>query len=108
MKKLGFPIGIQCLLGSVHIVPKRGEGNTKLMLIPRKDAQPINYKMYEEFTPRGNKLEMVSGIFLPFNNEKQKMLILCLFNMGLQEFVRILPQESKEELFHLLRQDLKE
>jgi len=96
------------LLGNVLIVPKHGGGNIELMLIPKKEAQPINYKIYEGFTPGENKLELWSGVFLPFNNEREKMLLLCLYNMGLQEFVTILPQESKEELFHLLQQDLKE
>jgi hypothetical protein len=78
------------------------------MLIPKRDAQPIDYKMYEEYTPVGNKLEMVNNVFLPFNNEKQKMLMLCLFNMGLREFIGLLQPETKEELLELLQQDLKE
>nr|WP_259548301.1 hypothetical protein [Heyndrickxia oleronia] len=78
------------------------------MLIPKKEAQPINYKIYEEYTPGENKLEMVGGKFLPFNNEREKMLMLCLYNMGIKEFISILPQELKEELYHLLQQDLKE
>ncbi|WP_108671803.1 hypothetical protein [Peribacillus acanthi] len=78
------------------------------MLIPKREAQPIDYKMYEEYTPVENKLEMVNNVFLPFNNEKQKMLVLCLFNMGIQEFISILPRESKVELFGLLQQNLKE
>jgi len=78
------------------------------MLIPKREAQPINYRMYEEFTPGENKLEMVEGNFLPFNKERQKMLMLCLYNMGIKEFISILPQESKEELLCLLQQVLKE
>ena len=78
------------------------------MIIPKKEAQPIKYKVFEEYTPYGNKLELLDGNFLPFNNEREKMLMLCLFNMGLQEFISILPQESKEELLHLLQQNLKE
>lgn len=77
------------------------------MLIPKKEAQPINFKMYEEYIPGENKLELFNGNFLPFNNEKQRLLMLCFYNMGLQEFISILPQESKEELYHLLQQDLK-
>lgn len=96
------------MLGSVHIVLKRGGGKYELMLIPKKDAQPIDYKIYEEYTPGENKLEMVGGKFLPFDNDLEKMLVLCLYNMGLQEFIGVLPQESKEELFQLLQQDLKE
>lgn len=98
MKKLVFPIGI----------PKRGGGKAKLMLIPKKEAQPINYQIYEEYTPGENKLELMDGVFLPFNNEREKMLMFCLYNMGLQQFISILPHESKEELLHLLQQDLKE
>lgn len=78
------------------------------MLIPKKEAQQIDYKMYKKYTPAENKLELVDGFFLPFDNEKGKMLMLCLFNMGIREFINLLPQESKEELFHLLQQDLKE
>ena len=108
MKKLAFLIGILSLLGNVLIVPKHGGGNFELMLIPKKEAQPINYKIYEEYTPALNKLEFFQGVFLPFNNERQKMLMLCLFNMGIREFISIVPQESKEELLCLLQQDLKE
>ena len=90
------------MLGNVLIVPKHGGGNFEFMLIPKREAQLIDYKMYEEYTPVENKLEMVNNVFLPFNNEREKMLLLCLFNMGLQEFVSILPHESKEELIHLL------
>lgn len=96
------------MLGSVHIVLKHGKGRFEPMLIPKKEAQPINYKIYEEYTPGENKLEMVGGKFLPFNNEREKMLMLCLYNMGIKEFISILPQELKEELYHLLQQDLKE
>lgn len=78
------------------------------MLIPKQEAQPINFKIYEEYTSGENKLEMVDGFFLPFNNEREKMLMLCLYNMGLKEFISILPQKSKVELFHLLQNNLKE
>ncbi|WP_031537524.1 hypothetical protein [Bacillus sp. MB2021] len=105
MKKLEFLIGILSLLGNVHIVPKRGGGNFDIMLIPKKEPQPINYKIYEEYTP--GKLEMVRGKFLPFDNDLENMLVLCLYNMGIREFISILPQESKEELLELLHQDLK-
>ena len=82
MKKSVFPIGIQSLLGNALIVQKRGGGNYDLMLIPKKEAQPINYKDYECYTPGENKLELLDGDFLPFNNEREKMLMLCLYNMG--------------------------
>ena len=78
------------------------------MLIPKKEAQPINYKDYERYTPGENKLELLDGDFLPFNNEREKMLMLCLYNMGLQEFISIIPQKSKEELLHMLQQNLKQ
>ncbi|NMO75679.1 hypothetical protein [Terrilactibacillus tamarindi] len=108
MRKLAFPIGILSLHGNVLIVLKPGGGSYDLMLIPKIEAQLINYKIYEEYTPTLNKLEFFQGVFLPFNNERQKMLMLCLFNMGIREFISILPQESKEELLCLLQQDLKE
>ncbi len=94
------------MLENAHIVPKHGGGNVDLMLIPKKEPQPINYKIYEEYTP--GKLEMVRGKFLPFDNDLENMLVLCLYNMGIREFISILPQESKEELLELLQQDLKE
>ncbi|UNT56862.1 hypothetical protein [Lysinibacillus capsici] len=75
------------------------------MLIPKRAGQPVNYEIYQEYTPAENKLELVDGIFLPFDDERAKMLSLCLYNLGLQDFVKILPQESKEDLFKLLQQD---
>lgn len=108
MKKLELVIGIQSLRGNVLIVLIHGGGKSDFMLIPKREAQSINYKMYEEYTPSENKLEMANGVFLPFDNERWRMLTLCLYNMGIQEFISLLPQESKEELFHLLQQNLKE
>ncbi|MCS1391199.1 hypothetical protein [Lysinibacillus boronitolerans] len=78
------------------------------MLIPKRAGQPVNYEVYEEYTPAEHKLELVNGVFLPFNKEREKMLALCLFNMGLQEFVTFLQKESKEELFRLLQNNLQE
>ncbi|OLN21207.1 hypothetical protein BTO30_16135 [Domibacillus antri] len=77
------------------------------MLIPMKEAQRVDFTTYEEYTSAENKLELVEGTFLPFNNERQKMIMLCLYNMGISAFISLLPQESKEELFHLIQQDLK-
>jgi len=108
VKKLAFPIGILSLLGNVLIVPKHGGGRFEPMLIPKKEAQPINYKIYEEYTPSENKLEMISGIFLPFNKERERLLMLCLYNTGLREFISLLQIETKKELLELLQQDLKE
>ena len=108
VKKLVFLIGIQSLPGNALIVQKRGGGNFNLMLIPKKEAQPINFNIYDEYTPGENKLEMVRGKFLPFDNDLENMLVLCLYNMGIRQFIGILPKESKEELLELLQQDLKE
>lgn len=108
VKKLEFLTGIQSLLGNVLIVQKRGEGRFEPMLIPKKEAQPINFKIYEEYTPSENKLEVISGTFLPFNKERERLLMMCLYNTGLREFISLLQIETKKELLELLQQDLKE
>lgn len=73
------------------------------MLIPKKEAQEVTISIREKYTPYENKLELVDGVFLPFNNEREKMLLLCLYNMGLENFVKLLPDESKEILKELLQ-----
>jgi hypothetical protein len=73
------------------------------MLIPKKEAQEVTVSIREEYTPHDYKLELIDGVFLPFNNEREKMLLLCLYNMGLENFVKLLPNESKEILKELLR-----
>ncbi|MEI0739033.1 hypothetical protein VQ056_24370 [Paenibacillus sp. JTLBN-2024] len=108
MRKSELVIGIQSLPGNVLIVQKRGGGNYNLMLIPKKEAQPINFKIYEEYTPSENKLEVVSGTFLPFNKGRERLLMMCLYNTGLREFISLLQIETKKELLELLQQDLKE
>ncbi|GIN57388.1 hypothetical protein [Lederbergia ruris] len=75
------------------------------MLNLGKEPRSVHYEIYSKYTPAENKLEVIDGVFLPFNNEREKMLLLCLYNMGLQKFVEILPNETKEELINLLKNE---
>ena len=59
-------------MGNTSVIPirnikfqKPGGWNYDFKLIPKKEAQVINYKMYEEFKPA-----VLDRVFLPFNYER--------------------------------------
>ncbi|REJ11524.1 MAG: hypothetical protein C6W58_18090 [Bacillaceae bacterium] len=69
-------------------------------MIPSKNPQKITYSQYERYTPE--KLELLDGNLLWNEQERMNLLLLLLYNVGLEALVQHLPKESRNELKSLL------
>ena len=69
-------------------------------LIPRKEPQRLRYGIWSEFTPE--KLELMDGEALCGGAQRDNMLLLLVFNTGLEHFIDILPAESVEILKEII------
>ncbi|WP_046180572.1 hypothetical protein [Domibacillus tundrae] len=67
------------------------------MLTPQRDGKKLTYNDLETMP---EKIELFSGKL----DGAQDMLNLCLYNLGLEQFVNGLPEESKEILKALLEE----
>jgi hypothetical protein len=72
----------------------------KMEMIPSKNPQKITYSQYERYTPE--KLELLDGNLLWNEQERMNLLLLLLYNVGLEALVQHLPKESRNELKSLL------
>lgn len=73
--------------------------------VPKENGQKISYQEYDGFP---EKLELISNDLLMSTTEKNHVLLVLLKNVGLKQFVNILPRESKKELYRLLQDGVKE
>lgn len=73
-----------------------------MMLVPRRKGQPVTSDVMDRYTPAEGKLELFDGDILPFYHEKEKLILICLYNLGLEKFVQILPDQSKVILKQIL------
>jgi hypothetical protein len=69
-------------------------------IIPSKNPQKITYSQYERYTPE--RLELLNGNLLWNEQERMNLLLLLLYNVGLEALVQHLPKESISELKSLL------
>jgi len=75
-------------------------------IIPSKNPQKITYSQYERYTPE--KLELLDGNLLWNEQERMNLLLLLIYNVGLESFVQHLPKESISELKSLLESSEKQ
>ncbi len=87
---------------NLEIIITEKESEPSTILIPRRSAQKITFKIWDEYTPYENKLELVDGEALHGNEQRDRMLLMLLYNTGLEYFVNLLPEESKRILKELL------
>jgi hypothetical protein len=73
-------------------------------LIPLKEPQRLTCEQWAQYTPYENKLELFDGQALADLRERENMIIALLYNIGLEHFIKILPQESKTILYELLQE----
>jgi hypothetical protein len=73
-------------------------------LIPLKEPQRLTCEQWAQYTPYENKLELFDGQALADLRERENMIIALLYNIGLEHFVKILPQESKAILKELINE----
>lgn len=66
------------------------------------DPQKVNYVIWQKHTPYENKLELIDGECLWGGEERDKMTLMLIYNMGLEHLTQILPEESKVILRQLL------
>ncbi|SNX54451.1 hypothetical protein [Thermoanaerobacterium sp. RBIITD] len=71
-------------------------------LIPLKEPQRLTCEQWAQYTPYENKLELFDGQALGDLRERENMIIALVYNIGLEHFIKILPQESKAILKELL------
>ncbi len=74
------------------------------MLVPKAKPQKLNVEQWDEVTPYENKMELINGEALWGGEERDRMLLGLVYNTGLEHFVNILPESSKEELKNILEE----
>ncbi|WP_419893161.1 hypothetical protein [Oceanobacillus kimchii] len=72
-------------------------------LEPKEEASLLTGKEWEQVTPYEKKMELWDGIaFDPSGQQRDRLCVSLIYNMGLQHLVEILPDTSKEILKELL------
>ncbi|HEX3046720.1 MAG TPA: hypothetical protein VHY08_18340 [Bacillota bacterium] len=64
-------------------------------ILPELKPQLIDAEMFDDYTPE--KLELFDGVLLGDIEEAKKLLLLLLFNIGLEEAVKLAPKELWEQ-----------
>lgn len=78
------------------------ENEPNIKLIPKKAAQKVSFEIWNEYTPYENKLELIDGEALWGDEQRDRMLLMLVYNTGLEYFVNLLPDESKSILKELI------
>ncbi|ELK40137.1 MULTISPECIES: hypothetical protein [Paenibacillaceae] len=73
-----------------------------MQLVPKKEPQKVDYQIWESHTPGEYKLELVDGECLWGGEGRDRMALMLVYNMGLEAFTKLLPDESKQALRDLL------
>ncbi|MEW5323798.1 hypothetical protein V2J23_17265 [Geobacillus thermoleovorans] len=71
-----------------------------MKMIPSRNPQKITYSQYKRYTPE--KLELLNGNLLWNEQERMNLLLMLLYNVGLEALIQHLPKESRNELKFLL------
>lgn len=74
-------------------------------LIPLLEGQEINHDNYYKFCPHELKIEVFYGKVFGTEKERKNFLMMLLYNIGLKDFVKMLPEKSKEILKELLNNE---
>ncbi len=69
-------------------------------IVPSRKPQQVTYSQYERYIPE--KVELIKGNLLYSEQERIELLLLLLYNVGLETFIQHLPKESVSELKSLL------
>ena len=76
-------------------------------LIPRLEAQKLTTDVWLEHTPGENKLELIDGQALWGGEERDRLLMALLYNIGFKHLLTLLPVESREILYQLCQSETK-
>ena len=69
-------------------------------IVPSREPQQVTYSQYERYTPE--KVELIKGNLLYSEQERINLLLLLLYNVGLEAFLQHLPEKTIQELTSLL------
>lgn len=73
-----------------------------MKLVPTKDPQKLTFEIWDQSTPYENKLELIDGNAFWSTEERDNLLLALVYNVGLQHFIKILPEESRQAIRELL------
>lgn len=59
------------------------------MIIPKLNPQKVNYSIWKRHTPYENKLELIDGECFWGDEQRDKMTLMLVYNMGLERFIQI-------------------
>ena len=76
-------------------------------LIPRLEAQKLTADSWLDHTPSENKLELDDGQACWGGEERDRLLLALLYNVGFEHLLTILPLESREILYQLCQEEIK-
>jgi len=74
-------------------------------MIPRAEPQKIPFHVFEKSIPNEGKWEWIDGELLFSVEEMRKVILMLVSQIGLKKLIDILPQESRDELKRLLRDE---
>jgi len=78
----------------------------KSYLIPKREGQMLSTAIWSDHTSEEHKWELWDGIaFFKDGIERDRLAVCLVYNMGLEHFVHLLPEESKAVLKDLLALD---
>lgn len=69
-------------------------------IVPSREPQQVTYSQYKRYTPE--KVELIKGNLLYSEQERINLLLLLLYNVGLEAFLQHLPEKTIQELTSLL------
>lgn len=85
----------------------KSKGGLNLNLIPKLKPQQLTYDTWQEHTPCENKLELIDGEALWDGEQRDRLLMALVYNVGLKHLVDILSDESKQALCQLCQGETK-
>jgi hypothetical protein len=94
--------GVDGITATLNVTMVEPEEEPTTKLIPKRYGQKLDCDTWDEYTPYENKLEIIDGEALWGDEQRDKMLLVLVYNMGLEHFVNMLPEQSKVILKALL------
>jgi len=74
-------------------------------MIPKAEPQKIPFQVFEKSIPNEGKWELIDGELLFSDEEMRKVILMLVGQIGLRKLINILPNESRNELERLLRDE---
>lgn len=59
------------------------------------EQQVVSYALYQDFTPE--KIELIDGLLLGEESAAEKMLLILIFNLGVERTLQLIPNKLIQE-----------